>query len=676
MKLRVRALQIRVQAESGLFGCDLSFGDGLVLLRAENSKGKSTCLMSILYALGLEGMLGASHQIPLQPVLLNEITTDQGEQRVIQSYIRVEIEGQKGSATITRRAAGDSNVQKRVSVAFGPDLTRPSKEYKSKDFFVRMKGDADTEHGFHAFLAQFVGWKLPLLTRFDGTRTPLYLACLAPYFFVDQLSGWRDVKARMPTYLQIPDMARRSAEFIMALDILRIAIANIELGEQQEMLRKRWNEIRQRFLSTLPRIGIVTRGLPEAMPQTIDEFLMPSLLISVNDKWNTVEDHATAVRQRADELAQQQVPDTANVSDHAVAELSKLEEEFAATLRRFEERQVEVRLANDQVAAVDKRLADLREDYRQHDDDRRLRDRGGTLEIRSAGDACPTCGQHISGLLLPEGSPMRPMLLDENIAFLRDQITTFREMRSDAIRTADGKQKTVDSTAVELDVLSARLRAQKELLRSQSSSPSVADIQERLSLQARLVQLEQVRVAREELDEQLQTFAVDFKDYLAAKKLTGDERLTDADRDKLNKLETRFLEQLKLYQFESYRIERLSIDSYTYRPSNEGVDLGITSASDAIRVVWAYLLGLLELDRTRATNHPGLLIFDEPKQQMVKGVSFESLMQRAATSAEYGQQIIFGTSQPVAEIEQMLSGHKYTMLNFGDEKIIKRVDSA
>ena len=673
MKLRIRALQIRVRAENGLFGTDLTFPDGLVLLRAENSKGKSTCLMSILYALGLEGMLGASHQIPLQPVLVSEIGTDQGDRRVIESYVRVEIEGTNSVATVTRTVAGDTAVRKRISVVYGPDLTKPSGEYAAKDYFVRVRGDADSEHGFHRVLAELVGWDLPVLSRFDGTRTILYLACMAPYFFVDQLSGWRDIKARMPTYLQIPEMSRRTAEYILSLDILRIAIANIELSEQEEFLKRRWTDGRQRFLMSLPRIGIVPRGLPEALPPAPTDIVTPSLVISVNDKWLHFDEHAAAVQQRVEALASEDVPSTSAVSSQAVEALAHLEDQFTSRLRQFEERQVEVRLARDQVASIENRLIALREDQRQHDDDLRLRKRGGALRIRAVSDECPTCGQHISGVLVPESTPMRPMLLEENLAFLRDQVATFREMHADAVRTVDGKAKAAEALSSELEELSAKVRAQKEQLRSRASSPSVSDIQERLRLQARLVQLDQARTARQELGDHLGTLKTDYAKFLDTRKRAGDEKLTEADKRKLNELQARFLEQLKLYQFESYRIERLSIDESTYRPSNEGVDLGITSASDAIRVVWAYLLGMLEVARVTETNHPGVLIFDEPKQQMVKGISFEALMQRAATSAEAGQQIIFGTSQPVEEIQRMLVGRKFTMLDFGDEKIVRRL---
>jgi hypothetical protein len=41
-----------------------------------------------------------------------------------------------------------------------------------------------------------------------------------------------------------------------------------------------------------------------------------------------------------------------------------------------------------------------------------------------------------------------------------------------------------------------------------------------------------------------------------------------------------------------------------------------------------------------ATNHPGLLVFDEPKQQSAKDVSFAELLRRASTSLGHRQQVI------------------------------------
>ncbi|WP_332768630.1 hypothetical protein [Phenylobacterium sp.] len=48
----------------------------------------------------------------------------------------------------------------------------------------------------------------------------------------------------------------------------------------------------------------------------------------------------------------------------------------------------------------------------------------------------------------------------------------------------------------------------------------------------------------------------------------------------------------------------------------QGYEIGFeTSASDAIRLKWAYQLGLLELGHQHPTHHPGMLLLDEPRQQ-------------------------------------------------------------
>jgi hypothetical protein len=352
--------------------------------------------------------------------------------------------------------------------------------------------------------------------------------------------------------------------------------------------------------------------------------------------------------------------------------LRQLEDELTDAVRKIEEQQVEMNLAQADVRDVETRLEALREDYRQYDEDRRLRDRGGKGRLKAAEDTCPTCGQHIDGTLMTFTAAFRPMSSEENLAFLRDQIATFREMRVDAIRTLEGKEQSAVATSARVTELSAQLRAQKEQLSSRNDAPSVAAIQERLLLESRVIQLELAAKARSQFEEALSALKKEWKEYEEAYTMTGEERLTDADLETLRLYEKLFIEQLHTYDFQSYEIDRISIDRQTYRPSYGGLDLGITSASDAVRAVWAYLLGMLETARTRDIHHPGFLIFDEPKQQMVKDLSFQALMTRAATSQMAGQQVIFATSQPTVEIERMLQGHRYTIYDFTD-RIIARI---
>ena len=67
--LQIRHLRLRTETSAGTFGADLTFKLGLNVLRANNTKGKSTCLQGLLYALGLERMLSPRRDIPLTYVM-------------------------------------------------------------------------------------------------------------------------------------------------------------------------------------------------------------------------------------------------------------------------------------------------------------------------------------------------------------------------------------------------------------------------------------------------------------------------------------------------------------------------------------------------------------------------------------------------------------------------------
>lgn len=62
--MKVRQLELIVTTGKGRYGVSIPFADGFTILRAENTSGKSTCVQAIVYALGLEAMLGPSDVPP------------------------------------------------------------------------------------------------------------------------------------------------------------------------------------------------------------------------------------------------------------------------------------------------------------------------------------------------------------------------------------------------------------------------------------------------------------------------------------------------------------------------------------------------------------------------------------------------------------------------------------
>jgi hypothetical protein len=96
------------------------------------------------------------------------------------------------------------------------------------------------------------------------------------------------------------------------------------------------------------------------------------------------------------------------------------------------------------------------------------------------------------------------------------------------------------------------------------------------------------------------------------------------------------------------------------------------SASDTIRLKWAYQLALLEIARETQTHHAGFVVFDEPQQQKTAKISFKKLLDRAATASTSGQQIIFATSEDRDQLEEFLSDLECHFLAF-EGPIVRRL---
>src|SRR5262249_35296648 len=137
------------------------------------------------------------------------------------------------------------------------------------------------------FLAQFIGWTLPQVPRFDGTEGPLYLEAIFPMLFVEQKRGWSVVQGPFPTYLKIQDVSRRVMEFLFDLDAGKIRRQRSELRSLVEAVSQRWIERRKLLAEQAERVGRI-RGLP-ASPSA--EFVTSSeikLEIYRNDVWQPI----------------------------------------------------------------------------------------------------------------------------------------------------------------------------------------------------------------------------------------------------------------------------------------------------------------------------------------------------------------------------------------------------
>jgi hypothetical protein len=265
------------------------------------------------------------------------------------------------------------------------------------------------------------------------------------------------------------------------------------------------------------------------------------------------------------------------------------------------------------------------------------------------------------------------MPVEESIEYIKAQRGIFQRLRTQTEAHIKDIERVLAAATTEVNETSARLRALRADLVASSGSPSVAVLEERIRTEARLQAFDDAQQRFEQQRSALVALAAHHADLLAARSTLPTDRFTPDDRAKVLRLGNLIREQATSYGFSTFPPSELEISDDNFRPQKEGFEIGFElSASDMIRLKWAYQLALLELGRTQHTNHPGFVVFDEPRQQETAKVSFRRLLERAATAKAAGQQVIFATSEDREQLEAFLSGVDCRLLAF-EGRIMRRL---
>ena len=672
--MRVRHLHLRVSTNKGLYGTRLEFKDGLNLIRADNNMGKSTCIQAMIYALGLERMLGPSSVVPLPHAMTQYLSDSEGDVQVLESEVLMEIIGADDQVLTIQRSVIGQRDSKLISVWHGPKLSDPSQSFDQRDFFVRDPGAAIREAGFHTFLADFLGWTLPQVARYSGLECPLYLEVIFPLFFVEQKHGWSGIQANVPTYFGIREVAKRACEFAMHLDAAALVEERQRLRQEEDRIRSQWKSLRSALSASLRMIHSRVTAIPELPTSQWPPAIEPEMQIYRAGAWMKFDEALVSDKQELAEIEENPPPTVGVIVPDLQIQLEK------ATTSLREKEVLAGILASDieseraQVQAIQVRISALDEDLRRNQDALKLRALGSVSDWQVNKQVCPTCHQQLSDLLLPQPSNVEPMTLYESVQFISEQLRTFKRLLENSTKLVSTKDEELASVRDELSTLRSQIRAIKQSLLSVGSSPSIEDVRRRIQLDT---EIRSMNKAREEFDEFLSLIAELVDQWREAQhqiKLLPADNLSTLDKSKLSGIESILQTQLSEYGFSSHRPGSINISNESYLPAKEGFNLGFDiSASDNIRLIWSYLLGLLELSCQFDTNHPGLLIFDEPRQQEAANMSFQKLLQRASLTLPRKQQVIFATSQARADLTELVQDSDVNLIDF-DGRMISRLN--
>jgi len=240
-------------------------------------------------------------------------------------------------------------------------------------------------------------------------------------------------------------------------------------------------------------------------------------------------------------------------------------------------------------------------------------------------------------------------------------------------RAAATKRVELAALREEIQRLRSSIRAIAETLISPGDSASVAEIQARIRLEDRVEQQAGI-VAR--IDDLLNSFAGladEWSKIEIAKAELPRGNLSQSDEEKFARLQQLIREQLVEYGMTSIDPEEIGLDRNTYRPTHKGFLLSFDlSASDLIRTIWAYTSGLLEVSTEFKTNHLGLLVLDEPKQQDTASESLAAFFRRLARSSSRDQQVLVATSEPSSSLANMVRDLDANVVDFPARIITKK----
>lgn len=676
MSFEIISLKITVNTIDGPYGIDIPFSSGLFLLRVENSHGKSTCMNAIAYALGMEKALGLGRaKIPFPPSLTRALTNNDGKEiSVIKSFVELTIKNSRNEvAKLKRNIAGfeDNNI---IVISQNNSQDKPD----SNSYFLHLEGDTTREKGFYFWLSKFINWHLPSVPNYNGKDTPLYPSVIFPAWFVEQKKGWSSIFATIPTQFGIKDSKKRVLEFLLSLDVNDNILERSSIKNEIDTISMRWKLIKNNTDILAAKVSAIVSGIPE-QPEVKFDLYKIDLILKENDSIISASDYRKNLEQQLNEINVEHFKkeDDKKLQAEIVHIISSKLDEINALELKLQKISDHRSYINHQITSTKSRIENLIDDKRKYEDLKKIASSNTFENTHLNSNECPTCGALYSENLLDLSTQDNLMTHDNSLSFIKDQIKAFEFVLHDSenqLKHKNSEQKKIESLIISLKSEINRLR-QKD-----NSSVAIQEtvLRQKINIENSISNIDEAYLSLSDIKLELSTLHSRYIKLLTKRKNLPQSIFSARDLDKLQALGFELRDKLIKYNFTSFDAGLIDISQETYLPTREGYDIGFdTSASDGIRIIWGYLLSLFSVGKKYATNHPGVVIFDEPRQQEANKVSFSELLKDAAKSTLDGGQIIFATSEEESVLVESLKGYKHTIVSFDkkDGKLLRKLTS-
>ncbi|MDN3697035.1 hypothetical protein QWY97_06680 [Vibrio cortegadensis] len=671
------------------YGYRIPFSAGLNIIRGDNSSGKSTFVNSLIYALGMEEIIGSKGSAALPYALKDRFDLDGTEKRVVSSTVYLELENKRGQViTLKRAIKSEDKDTKLIQIIEGAYLTDQSlSNLRSQYTFLHDGGSAqDAQRGFFAYLEQFLGLELPSLSDNKGKETKLYLQSVFSALLVEQKRGWTDYIANIP-YYGVSGMREKVASFLLDLDSFRNTKKLNELQSQRARVMSEWSEFATEIKISVENKDLSVSGISKAPSVDFD----PKLVVigeRVGAEVKPFDQVKADIRQEIYDVAQNEKSQLADDSPDLVAKIESVRDRIDELLLMQSMCGSQIKINESQLGQYVESLESIDKDLKGNKLTRKLVKFGmDESELDFAKGKCHTCLNPIDDILISPDSVAMPMSLEENITHLDNQ----RKMTKSLL---DGLAKNIERDKGQLITINREVvKFRSELLslkRDIKSTNNIkeADIRKKIVIENRQADLKKLE---EKVKDHIAALATLAKQY---KKLNGDitvlskHSFTRGDWDKINMFSSEFKLLASKFGYRSAEVDQIEVKAGTLLPYLEDLELrekletpsevkkrentsttdikSDSSASDFVRLIWSYLIALYKTSSTESGNHPGLILFDEPAQHSMSTKSVNQMLDTLANT--HGLQSIVAAS--FDENEETFSS-SVAGLNEGSFKLVR-----
>ncbi len=620
--LIINRLRVEINTINGVYGIDETFQSGLNFIASfENTCGKSSILAAIYYCLGFEQILGGAGVVGnkvLTPTFKSSIEDNGKPWTVTESGAYLEISNGSETRTIYRNIKSESKNNHLVTVYFGNYDSVSDPKTISEDYYVNIQNSATSEKGFHTFLEEFLYMELPLVRTSDGNERKLYLQVVFAAMFIEQKHGWSNILSGMPIF-GIRESKKRIVEYILGLDTLKNEKERDRLNTVKAQLERKWEQSISDMQRSAYSESCEISNLP-MHPKVLSDVEYSRIVVSTSDSLS-IEDKIQTLTDEYDGLRmlKPRVCDNFEALNH---ELSETQTQILLFEDRLKDIRKSVASHDEAIGRLNTDLEIVNSDIRNNKDAARLQKFGSesTEEFISA-DICPVCKQRIQDNLLDSKAASGFMSIEDNIRHLEEQ----KKMLEFSLGSHKESRDKLSREKSDFEARLQTLRRLAQTLRSDlytttDTEASEAIMLKRIEITNHIERLSNLKATIDTLIEQLRKLSMDWNTYLDQKSKLPKKDISESDIEKIALLKKKFIDNLKRYHYSSlssFEGIDISIDS-SLLPTVDGFDMKFdSSASDGIRVIWAFTMALLQVSIEKNGNHPGIIIFDEPAQQSI-----------------------------------------------------------